>query len=148
MSIWGSEVRRILPWRRGGLIALPDDDSPEGPSVPSPVLTTLHDDILHWSRLSGNPSRRKALWITADSRKIDPCAYDAWQLLSTIDGVQSTILVDVSQTRSIAWPLLHALKKAWPEFKRQVVAAKVVRSNPLLYDNSAVRITPTMACPG
>jgi hypothetical protein len=110
-------------WQRQGVIILPEDgDHPEAASTPWISPTKMHDDVLHWSYLMRHPRTQKALWITVDHHDIDVCAWDVFQLLLATDN---TISVDVSETRSILRPLLHALGTAWPEFKRQLAAYTV-----------------------
>lgn len=50
------------------------------------------------------------------------CAHHIYDLLPASDPVPRTILVNVSNAKTILWPLLHALGTTWPEFKQQLAA--------------------------
>jgi hypothetical protein len=105
--------------RRRGQIALPDDDDQfEVPTVPWALPTEFNDNISHWSYLIASKSTQKALWITVTGNdKIDVCAYGAYHLLSSEESVRPAILVDVSKTESVFWPLLYSLGTALPDFR-------------------------------
>jgi hypothetical protein len=115
VSNFWSQVCASFRWGRRRLIQVP--------SRPSNLPTQVQEGVLHWSRLIGDTSTRKALWITADLSQNDDITYGlgAFQAPPAAEPTLA-ISVDVSTSLSVFWPLLHGLGTKWPEFNQQITA--------------------------
>ncbi|KAJ7882621.1 hypothetical protein B0H14DRAFT_3128811 [Mycena olivaceomarginata] len=70
----------------------------------------LSKHLTHWSQLSTEWDTHKTLGIIADSHEMrNGIIRAASKLLSSAGGESNTVLVDVSQTRTIFWPLVRSL---------------------------------------
>jgi hypothetical protein len=82
--------------------------------------------MTHWSRLSSEGHTSGALWITAhhDSTRHGIVHASSISRLFFPDGNSSKynvpMLIDISQTRSVFWPLVRALASASPEYMEQL----------------------------
>ncbi|KAJ7323599.1 hypothetical protein DFH08DRAFT_348440 [Mycena albidolilacea] len=111
----GQPKRLMMTWRANELSPRPQPLE-QSPWVPSAELVT---SMAHWSGLSVE-GPHKALWVTAENdgrrHEIAQASYRQFCL----HGGFNTALVDVSQTRSIFWPLALALAKASPGYMEQL----------------------------
>ncbi|KAJ7906556.1 hypothetical protein B0H13DRAFT_2333295 [Mycena leptocephala] len=127
------KLRRKLNRRCHGASTLPqndDGDRLEVPSVLWSVPTELKEGVFHWLYLIGEQNTQKNLWITVDGGdKVDLCALAAADQIHSAETVQTAILVDVSKTVSVFWPLLHGLENSYPGFTEEL--ARIVASLPL-----------------
>ncbi|KAJ7251643.1 hypothetical protein C8J57DRAFT_670260 [Mycena rebaudengoi] len=106
-------------WRKQGEIARQDiDKGLEGVTSPWILPPEISDSICHWTHLTGDRSTRRALWITAGRiDQVNACAHGACTLLSS---TQPAISIDVGNTGTVRWPLLHGIATALPDFREEL----------------------------
>ncbi|KAF7330225.1 Serine/threonine-protein kinase STY8 [Mycena venus] len=136
LSLWSRFVS-IFRRQSAGPIALPPDDDPlveMGPGAASGsrhardsswnVPAELTENLIHWSRLSTDWHTYKALWITADNREARyDIANGALRLFSSPDFSSdpcNVVLVDVSGTHCIFWPLISGFATVSAEYRNEL----------------------------
>ncbi|KAF7330234.1 Kinase-like protein [Mycena venus] len=126
----------IFQRRSTGPIALPADDEPppelggavsgslHTPSSSWVVPTELTENLVHWSRSSTDWHTYKALWITADNREARyDIAHETFRLFSSADFSSdpcNVVLVDVSGTHCIFWPLISGFATVSAEYRNEL----------------------------
>ncbi|KAJ7307904.1 hypothetical protein DFH08DRAFT_900471 [Mycena albidolilacea] len=136
LPLWSHFVS-IFRRQSTGPIALPPDDDPlveMGPGATSSsrhprdsswtVAAELTENLIHWSRLSTDWHTYKALWITADNReRRKDIAHEALRFFSSADFSSdpcNVVLIDVSGTHCIFWPLISGFATASPEYRKEI----------------------------
>ncbi|KAJ6459024.1 hypothetical protein C8R45DRAFT_1081570 [Mycena sanguinolenta] len=130
-----ARLKFLLGRRSTGPIALPPDNEPVlelgRPRVAAADSTwnpppELSKNITQWAQLATEWDTHKTLWITADSEeRRSEIARVASRLFSSDPAADPSkdhvILVDVSQTHSVFWPLVRGMAEASPEYLQDLI---------------------------
>jgi hypothetical protein len=108
-----------MKWRKQGEIA-PRDMDRGLTAATSPWIfpTEISHNISHWKCLMDDGNTQRALWITAGRiDQVDACAHGAYDLVSSS---QPAILIDVGNTGTVLWSLLHGIGTGLPYFREEL----------------------------
>jgi hypothetical protein len=121
-----AHVITMLGTRHTGAISLPEGDQTLGLAASSilPIPTSsqfslpreLGAEVTRWAGLSADWNHHRALWISAEAvDKSSEIAVEVSRVLAP-----NVSVVDVSEARSIFWPLVYGLARASSYYREEV----------------------------
>ncbi|KAJ6471774.1 hypothetical protein C8R47DRAFT_1297139 [Mycena vitilis] len=111
-------MMRDVPFHSTTIKCLKEIVSMDSTQTTAVNVPEVFENIVHWSHLA---LRQNILWVTSDSQEMcHSIAHASYRRLHADIRESRVALVDVSQTRSVFWPLVLGLAQVSPEYEKQL----------------------------